>query len=130
MLKHARQTYGELFEDIIAISSKQALLGITNNDKSLLEASNFNEALKAIKEYFLDKSFKENFIKARAKKIVKLLTNEQEKHLEIYDNARLILDEFNGSLDERLDAIKEEFKPKIALRYSPVSYTHLRYFFS
>ncbi|WP_107953752.1 dynamin family protein [Campylobacter concisus] len=121
LLKHARQTYGELFEDIIAISSKQALLGITNNDKSLLEASNFNEALKAIKECFLDKSFKENFIKARAKKIVKLLTNEQEKHLEIYDNARLILDEFSGSLDERLDAIKEEFKPKIALSYSQMS---------
>ncbi|WP_103649170.1 dynamin family protein [Campylobacter concisus] len=121
LLKHARQTYGELFEDIIAISSKQALLGITNNDKSLLEASNFNEVLKAIKEYFLDKSFKENFIKARAKKIVKLLTNEQEKHLEIYDNAQLILDEFSGSLDERLEAIKEEFKPKIALRYSQMS---------
>ncbi|WP_107812385.1 dynamin family protein [Campylobacter concisus] len=121
LLKHARQTYGELFEDIIAISSKQALLGITNNDKSPLEASNFNEALKAIKEYFLDKSFKENFIKARAKKIVKLLTNEQEKHLEIYDNARFILDEFSGSLDERLEAIKEEFKPKIALRYSQMS---------
>ena len=121
LLKHARQTYGELFEDIIAISSKQALLGITNNDKSPLEASNFNEALKAIKECFLDKSFKENFIKARAKKIVKLLTNEQEKHLEIYDNARFILDEFSGSLDERLEAIKEEFKPKIALRYSQMS---------
>ena len=121
LLKHARQTYGELFEDIIAISSKQALLGITNNDKSLLEASNFNEALKAIKECFLDKSFKENFIKVRAKKIVKLLTNEQEKHLEIYDNARLILDEFSGSLDGRLEAIKEEFKPKIALRYSQMS---------
>ena len=121
LLKHARQTYGELFEDIIAISSKQALLGITNNDKSLLEASNFNEALKAIKECFLDKSFKENFIKVRAKKIVKLLTNEQEKHLEIYDNARFILDEFSGSLDERLEAIKEEFKPKIALRYSQMS---------
>ena len=121
LLKHARQTYGELFEDIIAISSKQALLGITNDDKSLLEASNFNEALKAIKECFLNKSFKENFIKARAKKIVKLLTNEQEKHLEIYDNARLILDEFSGSLGERLEAIKEEFKPKIALRYSQMS---------
>ena len=121
LLKHARQTYGELFEDIIAISSKQALLGITNNNKSLLEASNFNEALKAIKECFLDKSFKENFIKVRAKKIVKLLTNEQEKHLEIYDNARFILDEFSGSLDERLEAIKEEFKPKIALRYSQMS---------
>ncbi|RKV89590.1 MAG: ATP-binding protein [Campylobacter sp.] len=121
LLKHAGQTYGELFEDIIAISSKQALLGITNNDKGLLEASNFNEALKAIKECFLDKSFKENFIKARAKKIVKLLTNEQEKHLEIYDNARFILDEFSGSLDERLEAIKEEFKPKIALRYSQMS---------
>ena len=121
LLKHAGQTYGELFEDIIAISSKQALLGITNNDKSLLEASNFNEALKAIKEYFLDKSFKENFIKARAKKIVKLLTNEQKKHLEIYDNAQLILDEFSSSLDERLEAIKEEFKPKIALRYSQMS---------
>ncbi|WP_158333489.1 dynamin family protein [Campylobacter concisus] len=121
LLKHARQTYGELFEDIIAISSKQALLGITNNDKSLLEASNFNEALKAIKECFLNKSFKENFIKARAKKIVKLLTNEQEKHLEIYDNARFILDEFSGSLDERLEAIKEEFKPKIALSYSQMS---------
>lgn len=121
LLKHARQTYGELFEDIIAISSKQALLDITNNDKSPLEASNFNEALKAIKECFLDKSFKENFIKARAKKIVKLLTNEQEKHLEIYDNARFILDEFSGSLDERLEAIKEEFKPKIALRYSQMS---------
>ncbi|MFC2747881.1 MAG: dynamin family protein, partial [Campylobacter concisus] len=121
LLKHARQTYGELFEDIIAISSKQALLGITNNDKSLLETSNFNEALKVIKECFLDKSFKENFIKARAKKIVKLLTNEQEKHLEIYDNAQLILDEFSGSLDERLEAIKEEFKPKIALRYSQMS---------
>ncbi len=121
LLKHARQTYGELFEDIIAISSKQALLGITNNNKSLLEASNFNEALKAIKECFLDKSFKENFIKARAKKIVKLLTNEQEKHLEIYDNARFILDEFSDSLDERLEAIKEEFKPKIALRYSQMS---------
>ncbi|WP_103588341.1 dynamin family protein [Campylobacter concisus] len=121
LLKHARQTYGELFEDIITISSKQALLGITNNDKSLLEASNFNEALKAIKECFLDKSFKENFIKVRAKKIVKLLTNEQEKHLEIYDNARFILDEFSGSLDERLEAIKEEFKPKIALRYSQMS---------
>lgn len=121
LLKHARQTYGELFEDIIAISSKQALLGITNNDKSLLEASNFNEALKAIKECFLDKSFKENFIKARVKKIVKLLTNEQEKHLEIYDNARFILDEFSGSLDERLEAIKEEFKPKIALSYSQMS---------
>ncbi len=121
LLKHARQTYGELFEDIIAISSKQALLGITNNDKSPLEASNFNEALKAIKECFLDKSFKENFIKVRAKKIVKLLTNEQEKHLEIYDNARFILDEFSGSLDERLEAIKEEFKPKIALRYSQMS---------
>ena len=120
LLKHARQTYGELFEDIIAISSKQALLGITNNN-SLLEASNFNETLKAIKECFLDKSFKENFIKARAKKIVKLLTNEQEKHLEIYDNARFILDEFSGSLDERLEAIKEEFKPKIALRYSQMS---------
>ena len=120
LLKHARQTYGELFEDIIAISSKQALLGITNNN-SLLEASNFNEALKAIKECFLDKSFKENFIKARAKKIVKLLTNEQEKHLEIYDNARFILDEFSGSLDERLEAIKEEFKPKIALSYSQMS---------
>ena len=120
LLKHAGQTYGELFEDIIAISSKQALLGITNNN-SLLEASNFNEALKAIKECFLDKSFKENFIKARAKKIVKLLTNEQEKHLEIYDNAQLILDEFSGSLDERLEAIKEEFKPKIALRYSQMS---------
>ena len=121
LLKHARQTYGELFEDIIAISSKQALLGITNNDKSPLEASNFNEALKAIKECFLDKSFKENFIKVRAKKIVKLLTNEQEKHLEIYDNARFILDEFSGSLGERLEAIKEEFKPKIALRYSQMS---------
>ena len=121
LLKHAEQTYGELFEDIIAISSKQALLGITNNDKSPLEASNFNEALKAIKECFLDKSFKENFIKARAKKIVKLLTNEQEKHLEIYDNARFILDEFGSSLDERLEAIKEEFKPKIALRYSQMS---------
>ncbi|WP_103618914.1 dynamin family protein [Campylobacter concisus] len=121
LLKHARQTYGELFEDIIAISSKQALLGITNNDKSLLEASNFNEALKAIKECFLDKSFKENFIKVRAKKIVKLLTNEQEKHLEIYDNARFILDEFSCSLDEKLEAIKEEFKPKIALRYSQMS---------
>ena len=121
LLKHARQTYGELFEDIIAISSKQALLGITNNDKSPLEASNFNEALKAIKECFLDKSFKENFIKVRAKKIVKLLTNEQEKHLEIYDNARFILDEFSGSLDERLEAIKEEFKPKIALSYSQMS---------
>ncbi|WP_107697612.1 dynamin family protein [Campylobacter concisus] len=121
LLKHTGQTYGELFEDIIAISSKQALLGITNNEKSLLEASNFNEALKAIKECFLDKSFKENFIKARAKKIVKLLTNEQEKHLEIYDNARLILDEFSGSLDERLEAIKEEFKPKIALSYSQMS---------
>lgn len=121
LLKHAGQTYGELFEDIIAISSKQALLGITNNDKGLLEASNFNEALKAIKECFLDNSFKENFIKVRAKKIVKLLTNEQEKHLEIYDNARFILDEFNGSLDERLEAIKEEFKPKIALRYSQMS---------
>ena len=121
LLKHTRQTYGELFEDIIAISSKQALLGITNNDISLLEASNFNEALKAIKECFLDKSFKENFIKARAKKIVKLLTNEQEKHLEIYDNARFILDEFSGSLDEKLEAIKEEFKPKIALRYSQMS---------
>jgi GTP-binding protein len=121
LLKHVRQTYGELFEDIIAISSKQALLGITNNDKSPLEASNFNEALKAIKECFLDKSFKENFIKARAKKIVKLLTNEQEKHLEIYDNAQLILDEFSGSLDEKLEAIKEEFKPKIALRYSQMS---------
>ncbi|MBE9829321.1 ATP-binding protein [Campylobacter concisus] len=121
LLKHARQTYGELFEDIIAISSKQALLGITNNDNSLLEASNFNEALKAIKECFLDKSFKENFIKARAKKIVKLLTNEQEKHLEIYDNARFILDEFSGSLDGRLETIKEEFKPKIALRYSQMS---------
>ncbi|WP_107770733.1 dynamin family protein [Campylobacter concisus] len=121
LLKHAGQTYGELFEDIIAISSKQALLGITNNDKGLLEASNFNEALKAIKECFLDKSFKENFIKVRAKKIVKLLTNEQEKHLEIYDNARFILDEFSGSLDEKLEAIKEEFKPKIALRYSQMS---------
>lgn len=121
LLKHAGQTYGELFEDIIAISSKQALLGITNNDKSLLEASNFSEALKAIKECFLNKSFKENFIKARAKKIVKLLTNEQEKHLGIYDNARLILDEFSGSLDGRLEAIKEEFKPKIALRYSQMS---------
>jgi GTP-binding protein len=121
LLKHAGQTYGELFEDIIAISSKQALLGITNNDKGLLEASNFNEALKAIKECFLDKSFKENFIKVRAKKIVKLLTNEQEKHLEIYDNALLILDEFSGSLDGRLEAIKEEFKPKIALRYSQMS---------
>ena len=121
LLKHTRQTYGKFFEDIIAISSKQALLGITNNDKSLLEASNFNEALKAIKECFLDKSFKENFIKARVKKIVKLLTNEQEKHLEIYDNARFILDEFSGSLDERLEAIKEEFKPKIALSYSQMS---------
>ncbi|WP_103640547.1 dynamin family protein [Campylobacter concisus] len=121
LLKHTGQTYGELFEDIIAISSKQALLGITNNDKSLLETSNFNEALKAIKECFLDKSFKENFIKARVKKIVKLLTNEQEKHLEIYDNAQLILDEFSGSLDERLEAIKEKFKPNIALRYSQMS---------
>lgn len=121
LLKHARQTYGELFEDIIAISSKQALLGITNNDKSPLEISNFSVALESIKKTFLDSSFKENFIKARAKKIVKLLTNEQEKHLEIYDNAQLILDEFSGSLDERLEAIKEEFKPKIALRYSQMS---------
>ena len=33
----------------------------------------------------------------------------------------MILDEFSGALDEKLEAIKEEFKPKVALRYSQMS---------
>ena len=121
LLKHARQTYGELFEDIIAISSKQALNGITNENKSELESSNFAKALSAVKEAFLNASFKENFIKARAKKIVNFLITEQENRLKVYSAAGEILDKFNATLEEKLEAIKEEFKPKIALRYSDMS---------
>ena len=121
LLKHARQTYGELFEDIIAISSKQALNGIANENKSELENSNFAKALNAVKEAFLNVSFKENFIKARAKKIVNFLIAEQENRLKVYNAAGEILDKFNATLEEKLEAIKEEFKPKIALRYSDMS---------
>ena len=121
LLKHARQTYGELFEDIIAISSKQALNGITNENKSELESSNFAKALSAVKETFLNANFKENFIKARAKKIVNFLIAEQENRLKVYSAAGEILDKFNGTLEKKLEAIKEEFKPKIALRYSDMS---------
>ena len=121
LLKHARQTYGELFEDIIAISSKQALHGIANENKNELENSNFAKALSAVKETFLNASFKENFIKARAKKIVNFLIAEQENRLKVYSAADEILDKFNATLEEKLEAIKEEFKPKIALRYSDMS---------
>ena len=121
LLTHVGQTYKELFAKRVAISSKQALLGITNSDESLLEESNFAGALSAIKETFLDTSFKENFIKARARKIVNFLTNEQENRLRVYSEAQEILDDFNGKLTGNLEQIKEEFKPKIALRYSDMN---------
>ena len=121
LLAHVRQTYKELFAKRVAISSKQALLGITNSDESLLAESNFAGALNAIKETFLNEGFKENFIKARAKKIVNFLISEQENRLKVYNAADEILDKFNATLDEKLEAIKEEFKPKIALRYSDMN---------
>ena len=121
LLTHVGQTYKELFAKRVAISSKQALLGIINSDESLLEESNFAGALSVVKETFLDTSFKENFIKARARKIVNFLINEQENRLRIYSEAREILDGFNGKLVWNLEQIKEEFKPKIALRYSDIN---------
>ena len=121
LLAHVGQTYKELFAKRVAISSKQALLGITNGDERLFEESNFAGALSTVKETFLDTSFKENFIKARARKIVNFLTNEQENRLRIYSEAQEILDDFNGKLVWNLEQIKEEFKPKIALRYSDMN---------
>ena len=121
LLAYVGQTYKELFAKRVAISSKQALLGITNGDESLFEESNFAGALSTVKETFLDTSFKENFIKARARKIVNFLTNEQENRLRIYNEAQEILDDFSGKLVWNLEQIKEEFKPKIALRYSDMN---------
>ena len=121
LLAYVGQTYKELFAKRVAISSKQALLGITNGDESLFEESNFAGALSTVKETFLNEGFKENFIKARAKKIVNFLISEQENRLKVYNAADEILDKFNATLDEKLEAIKEEFKPKIALRYSDMN---------
>jgi GTP-binding protein len=121
LLAHAKQTYGELFADCVAISSKQALHGIANDDKDLLEISNFSVALESIKKTFLDSSFKENFIKARATKILNFLISEQENRLRIYDEAKKILDDFNKNLDSNLEKILNEFKPQISLRYSDMN---------
>lgn len=121
LLAHAKQTYGELFADCVAISSKQALHGITNDDKDLLEISNFSLALESIKKTFLDSSFKENFIKARATKIINFLISGQENRLRIYDEAKKILDDFNKNLDSNLEKILNEFKPQISLRYSDMN---------
>lgn len=54
-LKYAKSAFGGIFEDIVAISAKDALQAKLNQDSKLLESSNINAVLEFINNHLLAK---------------------------------------------------------------------------
>lgn len=120
VLKHARHTYQDNFKQIIEISAKDALKGILDSDKNLLENSNFNSILDAINKHFKNDKIKEKFIILKCENFISQISTQHEQISNIHKKAMKILEDFDKSLDDKLQIFKLEFSPKIQLAFNEI----------
>lgn len=118
-LNHAKNTYAEIFNTIVAISAKNALNALNNGDDELFKTSNFGEIFKILDE-FKNEDKKQKFVLNRCDKIAKILLNQYDIFAEIFLKADDILNKNAKFLDEKIAQIKSEFAPKIELSFNEI----------
>ncbi|MCR4942069.1 MAG: dynamin family protein [Campylobacter sp.] len=120
VLQHCKKTYGEFFDEVLAISAKQALLSLKNKDENLMQLSNFNSIFESIKEKFAQESTKENFVLQKCQEIDEKLLSQHENFIKIYEKAENLILKFDENLNGDLDMLKEKFSPKIELAFNEI----------
>ena len=120
VLKHCKNTFGNLFRDFVAISSKQAFLALKSSDNELWEASKFNEILSILNDLNIE-NIKQIFVRKRLENILDKLIKSQLYFINIYEKASRLIDDFDRSLDENILTIKTEFAPKCELVFNELN---------
>ncbi|WP_170019384.1 dynamin family protein [Campylobacter sp. RM16190] len=120
VLSHAKITFDGIFEEIIAISAKQANLARKNQDENLMLVSNFKSVLDAIDRYFISEKIKEKFVLKKCESMLAQSINQHEYFCEIYEKAKEIVTKFDFELDANLERIKNKFKPKIETAFNEI----------
>lgn len=120
VLSHAKITFDGIFEEIIAISAKQANLARENQDENLMLVSNFKSVLDAIDRHFISEKIKEKFVLKKCESILAQSINQHEYFCEIYEKAKEIVTKFDFELDANLERIKNKFKPKIETAFNEI----------
>lgn len=120
VLSHAKITFDGIFEEIIAISAKQANLARKNQDENLMLVSNFKSVLDAIDRQFTSEKIKEKFVLKKCESILAQSINQHEYFCEIYEKAKEVVTKFDFELDANLERIKNKFKPKIETAFNEI----------
>ncbi|MBR8464964.1 dynamin family protein [Campylobacter sp. faydin G-140] len=120
ILSHAQLTYDKIFNQIIAISAKQAVLAKQNSDQNLYESSNFDAVIDAIRVNFSNEDIKERFIKRKCQILLTNSISQHEYMAEIYQKAAEILAEFDANLQGNLNEIKNKFEPKLEASFNEI----------
>lgn len=95
----AIKIYGDLFEDIIPISAKEAIEGMEKNDQAMIERSGINNLIEAINNTFLPRASGIQ-ITSKIRGLKSLLAELAEK-LSVYQ------EELRENEDKRLNMVKE-----------------------
>ena len=120
VLDHAERTFGEIFEEILPISAKQANLAMRDKDENLMAESNFKSVLEAIDKYFTNENLKERFALKKCEEIALQNIFQHEYFAEIYEKAKDMIVEFDDGLEENLQRIKLKFTPKIKTAFNEI----------
>ncbi|QKG29784.1 dynamin family protein [Campylobacter sp. RM16187] len=120
VLSHAKITFDGIFEEIIAISAKQANLARKNQDENLMLVSNFKSVLDAIDRHFTSEKIKKKFVLKKCESILAQSINQHEYFCEIYEKAKEVVTKFDFELDAKLERIKNKFKPKTETAFNEI----------
>ncbi|MGP1485513.1 MAG: dynamin family protein [Campylobacter sp.] len=118
-LRHCSNTFANLFDDVLAISTKQALKALQNEDLQLLKMSNFDLVLDKITGLDCE-NIKQNFVLKKCKEILDELIICQGYFQEIYNKAFKIILNFDDELDKTIAIFKEKFNPKLEISFNEI----------
>ena len=119
VLNHCENTFKDLFSSIVAVSAKQALEALKNNDEDLLKRSNFGEILKCVKALDVE-AIKRNFVIKRCEDILGSIIFSHEYFGRIYKKALDIIENFDRESSELADKVKREISPKLELAFNEI----------
>lgn len=104
--KKTREIYGDRFDDIVFISAKEALEGLINEDKCLIQKSNINCLYESIDENFKYVA-EENQIKSKYKNLYIMKDNILKNIYNYKRNLYKDISIYNESKFEQKDKIKD-----------------------
>ncbi|WP_408956589.1 dynamin family protein [Natroniella sp. ANB-PHB2] len=105
--KEANELFGDIFDEIVPISAKEALDGIKDNDEVLINKSGIKELHKVIRRYFLTQA--QNIQINKKVQDVKLIFNQLIEDLNDYNDR---LDKDNQKREKLIIDFERELKSK------------------